>query len=294
MRSRKNSKNRVSRGESLRTLTTFRIGGPARCLVRPCSTEELCGLLKASAGKKIRVLGAGSNILASDRGVGGVIVKLDAPSFRGLEAEGTRVRAGAGVPLASLLQFCLKNGLTGAEFLAGIPGTVGGGLIMNCGVRAPSGTKAIGDIVERVTVMGYNGRLRSFRRKEAGFGYRHSALSRYIVTGCVFALRKAPGEEVRRRLGDWMARRKGQEYGYPSAGCVFKNPAQASAGQLIDSCGLKGRRKGGALVSKRHANFIVNTGGASSSDVLALIRLVRGTVLRKRGIRLEPEIQIWK
>ncbi len=289
-------KSRLEKGKLLKELTTFRVGGPAAVFARPSNERELSELLRWFRSRRVpvRVIGAGSNILADDRGVRGAVIKPDGGSFRAIRITGTRVRAGAGAPLASLIRKCARAGLTGMEFLAGIPGTVGGGLAMNCGVSSPDGARNIGDIVEEATVMGYNGVTAVIRREEMAFGYRSSSLSRAVIIAACFRLRKSSPEKAMARVREWIERRKGQEYGFPSAGCVFRNPPGASAGKLIDECGLKGRRVGGALVSVKHANFIVNAGGARCSEILALMRIVRKEVERRRGIRLRPEIKLWR
>lgn len=286
----------IKRGTPLRDLTTFRIGGPAQAFVEPADAGELACLLKqcGAAGIPVRVIGAGSNILASDKGVAGILVRLSAPFFRSVRARGNRIECGAGLALPALLRLCRARGLTGAEFLAGIPGSVGGALAMNCGVAGGGAARSIGDIVEQVTVARYNGVSRVIDGARAGFGYRRSGLSRYVIISAVFKLRKSTGALVGRRLREWMDKRRGQEYRYPSAGCVFKNPRGRSAGALIDACGLKGARAGGAMISEKHANFIVNTGRASCADVLSLMRRARRAVKRKYGIALEQEIKLWK
>lgn len=290
-------KNGVKKGAALKALTTFRIGGPAEILVSPQGLEELRRfvLLFREHGVPVRVIGAGSNILCSDAGVRGAVLKLDAAPFRRVSVRGTRVRAGAGVPLQALLQRCCREGLSGMEFLAGIPGTVGGALAMNCGVSATGGYRSIGDSVESVRLMGRDGNVAAVPKEKISFAYRHSGLGRgIIIEGCFSLKRSSPGR-VRAALEEWRARRAGQEYAFPSAGCVFRNPAQGvSAGRLIDECGLKGHTIGGARVSEKHANFIVNTGTATCSDVLKLMCLVRRRVKLCCGMTLTPEIKIWK
>lgn len=286
----------IKRGTPLKALTTFRIGGPAQAFAEPADAGELSCLLKqcVAAGIPVRVIGAGSNILASDKGVAGVMVRLAAPFFRGARVRGNRIECGAGLALPDLLRLCRRRGLTGAEFLAGIPGSVGGALAMNCGVAGDGTARSIGDIVEQVSVVRYNGVPRVIDGARAGFGYRRSGLSRHVIISAVFRLRRSSPAVVEGRVRGWMDKRRGQEYRYPSAGCVFKNPRGRSAGALIDACGLKGARAGGAMISGKHANFIVNTGRASCADVLSLMRRAQKAVKKEYGIELEPEIKIWK
>lgn len=295
MRSSGALKRGVKRGGPLKDFTTFGIGGPAEFFSRPRDSAALSAAIRYCRKNSIpvRVIGSGSNILCADRGIKGAVIKLDAPPFVGLSSSGNRVRAGAGVTLAALIRYCVRRGLSGAEFLAGIPGTVGGGLVMNCGVAKPR-RLAIGDIIEEVRVMDHQGKARVLPASRIKFGYRDSGLSRWIITGAGFKLRRSSPRKVRAKLREFMLRRRGQDYRFPSAGCVFKNPAPAPAGRLIEECGLKGRSVGGARISEKHANFIVNTGNASCSEVLKLIRLAQRRVRQRFGISLEPEIRIWK
>jgi UDP-N-acetylmuramate dehydrogenase len=296
MRLPKSFAREVEERRPLSGLTTFRIGGPAEMFARPRTVRALREMLAWLRERKVavRIIGAGSNILACDGGVKGCVLKLDRGAFRSISVKGTRVSCGAGVPLPALIRRCSREGLSGAEFLAGIPGTVGGALAMNCGVSAGGTTVSIGDIVEDVTVLRYDGRVRVLKKGGVRFSYRGSSLSRAIVTRAVFSLRRSTPAKVAAGVRSWVERRRGQEYRYPSAGCVFRNPPGESAGRLIDGCGLKGREAGGARISERHANFIVNTGGARCSDVLALMSLIRKEVKKRRGIELRPEIKIWK
>jgi UDP-N-acetylmuramate dehydrogenase len=293
----KNLKRTGSFSRQLKDYTTFKIGGPARFLYRPANLKELRELVTKYRAKnpKLKVLGAGSNLLVSDKGINSAVIKLDSPAFCGISHSNCLVKAGAGCLLNRLLAYCSKHGLSGLEFLAGIPGTVGGALAMNAGVSVNAEPVSIGDYIESVTVLDYNSNLKVLDRAKLKFAYRRSNLARYIILGV--SLRTAyrgPGaveKNISRYLG---LRRNSQDYTRPNAGCVFMNPPGDSAGRLIDSCGLKGRRVGGAEVSRKHANFILNADQATSENVLALIRLVRKEVKKKYGITLEPEIKVWK
>ncbi len=283
--------------ESLKNHTTFKIGGPARLFYRPLNILELQRLIKDSReqGQKVLILGAGSNLLVSDRGVDAAVVKLDSAAFSKIKNKGDLVEVGAGKPVNQLLAFCAGKGLSGLEFMAGIPGTVGGALAMNAGVSLNGKKLAIGDLVESVRVMDYNSNLKIFDRAKLKFGYRQSSLAKHIILSVSLRLIPKNKRAVKRKTAEYLLRRKAtQDYSAPNAGCVFKNPPRDSAGRLIDSCGLKGRKIGGAMVSCKHANFILNAGHATSRDVLELMRAIRKEVKKKYKIILDPEIKIWK
>ncbi|HOU35809.1 MAG TPA: UDP-N-acetylmuramate dehydrogenase [Candidatus Omnitrophota bacterium] len=273
--------------------TTFGIGGPAQFWAEPGDVSALSDLVRwcRTRRMRIRVIGAGSNILVADRGVKGFVVKLNAPCFCGIARVNGRVIAGAGAPLARLIAFCAGAGLSGAEFLHGIPGTVGGAVAGNAG----SGTLSIGDLVEFVVVMDYNGKISKLEAKDIGFSYRRSGLDNVIVLQVCMRLSVCAPSVIRRRIAQYARmRRLTQGSGWRSAGCCFKNPGSESAGRLIDACGLKGSRCGRAVVSRIHANFILNDGRAAASDVRRLMRRITSAVKKKFGIRLEPEIRIWQ
>jgi UDP-N-acetylmuramate dehydrogenase len=283
--------------EPLKKHTTFKIGGEARLFLQPRNYRELRQVVENCRRRalKVLVLGAGSNLLVSDRGVSAAVIKLDSPAFTKTSNLENIVEAGAGKPLNQLLAYCCLHGLSGLEFMAGIPGTLGGALVMNAGVCAGGKKLSIGDLVESVAVMDYNGKLKIIDRAKIDFGYRRSGLAKYIILSA--SLRLVPGDkkEVADNIRGYLDRRKAsQDYGYPNAGCIFKNPQADFAGKLIDACGLKGKKIGSAAVSLKHANFIVNTGNASAKDVLGLMRLVKKEVKFKYNIVLEPEIKIWK
>lgn len=279
--------------ESLKNHTTFRIGGAARYFIEPKNSVELKSLLRLLIRYKISflVLGSGSNILVSDKGVSGAVIRLSSNYFKKINYSGGFLEAKSGIPLSGLLIFAEKKGLSGAEFLAGIPGTLGGALIMNAG----SQDKSIGELVKEITVMDRNGNIKNLPKNKIKFGYRNSSLGKYIILSARLELLKVDKQEVKEKITRYLSyRRLTQDLRYPSAGCVFKNPSGYSAGEIIDLCGLKGRRIGGASISERHANFILNFKNAKARDVLRLIDLIKKQVKKKFKINLEPEIKIWQ
>lgn len=295
-------KGRVKIKEKLNRHTTLRIGGPAGFFIYPEDAADLKLLLNLLKRGKMPFLliGAGSKILASDKGFRGVVISLDSPYFKEIRCRGNYLEAGAAVELAKLLSVTEKLSLSGAEFLAGIPATIGGALVMNAGIsRRTKDAKIkrldISQLVTEVTVMDYNGNIKRLKRKEINFGYRSSSLSECIVLSARLKLRKKDKRQIAQYLKEYLDYRKStQDPSWLSAGCVFKNPKGYSAGRLIDLCGLKGKKIGGASVSMRHANFIVNRGGAKSGDILRLMALISEKVRLKFNIELEPEIKIWQ
>jgi len=285
---------RACPGEPLARHTSFRIGGPADLLVVPESVEELALVLRAAGGCAARVtlLGGGSNVLVGDRGVRGVVVKLGRGFARveWHEGEGgAEVRAGAAANLGRLARAAATRGLAGLEHAEGIPGTVGGALFMNAGAYG-------GDVAgAAIAVEGLDasGEPAVLPREALGFRYRGAALPpRFVVTAVRFALRREDPAAVRRRLEEVRQHRvASQPHGRANAGSIFKNPAGDHAGRLIDVAGLKGARVGRARISERHANFIVNEGGASAEDVKGLMDLAQRVVWERSGIWLEPEVR---
>jgi UDP-N-acetylmuramate dehydrogenase len=284
---------KYKRGVLLSAHTTFRIGGPAQYWVEPEDAAQLSELLSWCKRNKmpVRVIGAGSNILAVDKGVRGVVVRLHSSFFTSISSVGRFCLTGAGAPLCKLIDYCTLHGLSGVEFLSGIPGTVGGALAGNAGTK----DKSFGDLVEFVIVMDYNGKVRKLSAADLDFSYRHSSLMNCVVLQACLKLIKKDKTKIRAAIARYVnLRRKTQGKSWRSAGCCFKNPAGDSAGRLIDACGMKGARSGSAVVSGMHANFILNDGNAAASDVLALMRRIRSNVKKRFGIRLEPEIKIWQ
>lgn len=270
--------------------TTFRIGGPADVFVAAETLADLGHASEILAEEEIpyAVVGKGSNLLVADAGYRGAILLLGR-EFRRHEIEGEHLKAGAGVVLAVLLQEAFRKGLAGMAFAVGIPGTLGGALAMNVGARG----EWIGSVVESVTLFVPGRGLERVRGGEIAWGYRTSGLARrgIIVEG---VLKAAPGdpESIRRDMErNFRARKESQPLSLPSAGSVFKNPEGDSAGRLIEAAGLKGVKLGGARISRQHANFIVNEGGATATDVVGLIRKAQMTVRDLNGTELRPEIR---
>lgn len=278
----------------LKGLTTFGIGGEAEYFFAPENTARLAEALRQAkkCGLRVFILGAGSNILIAASKLRGLVIKLSAPYFKKIYLKRQSLYAGAGISLAGVLRFAWKKSLSGFEFSAGIPGTVGGALTMNAGIPG----KCIFDLLEAVRVMDYNGKTKTIKKDKIKFAYRKSGLDKYIILSAKFKLRPGKKEEIQQVVKQYLeSRRTSQDGKSFSAGCVFKNPRpDLTAGELIDLSGLKGRRRGGAQVSPLHANFIVNRANAKAGDVLALMKLASGRVKNKFGIKLEPEIKIWQ
>ena len=280
--------------EPLSAHTSFRIGGPAEVMVFPESVAELTEIIKMSVQMDIKpaILGAGTNVLAPDGGVRGLVICLK-DALDGMEQTGAHtIRVMAGVTMTRAAIFAAGLGLSGLEFAHGIPGTVGGGVYMNAGAYAGE----ISQVCSRVGVMRFDGSVEIFAGEQMGFSYRHSRLEEDpgIVLWAEFSLVPAPTEQIRGRMQELMAKRKtSQPLELPSAGSAFKRPVGGYAAALIDSAGLKGFRIGDAAVSEKHAGFVVNLGNASAKDVTALLQAVSDRVFAESGIRLEPEVRIW-
>ena len=285
---------KVSCNEPLSKHTSFRIGGPAELMAFPKDTEELTKLLKTCAllGEKPRILGAGTNILAPDGGVKGLVICLK-DCLNGIEKiDATTIRVYAGVTMTRAAVFASKHGLSGMEFAHGIPGTVGGGVYMNAGAYGGE----IKDICTSVVVMDEQGQCKTFSRDALDFSYRHSCFMEMhgIVVYADFQLIQAEKSEISERMQQLMNKRSAsQPLDYPSAGSAFKRPAGGYAAALIEQAGLKGLRIGNAAVSEKHSGFIVNLGGATAADVKDLLSAVSNRVYEDTGIRLEPEVCIW-
>ena len=268
--------------------TSFRIGGPAEVMAFPKNTEELSALMDYQPA----ILGAGTNVLAPDEGLSGLVVCLK-DCLEGMEQlDETTIRVAAGVTMTRAAVFAANLGLSGLEFAHGIPGTVGGGVYMNAGAYGGE----ICQVCKSVDVMDLSGKIRTFTNDEMGFSYRHSVLEDQpgIVVSAVFTLEKKPTEEIREKMKELMAKRSAsQPLDKPSAGSAFKRPVGGYAAALIDQCGLKGYRVGDAAISEKHAGFAVNLGQASADDVKRLLRQVSDIVFENSGIRLEPEVRIW-
>jgi UDP-N-acetylmuramate dehydrogenase len=282
-------------GEPLGRHTSFRIGGPADVFIEAASVRELTGVLRACAAHAIPVffLGGGTNLLVSDRGARGVVVKLGKPfDFVEWDLAGdhVRLRVGAAVPFKRLVMQTVAEGLAGLEFGEGIPGTIGGGLLMNAGAFGGE----IGRVVEAIEAVSEGGEPLELTRERLAFAYRRLDLpDRVIVTAVRLRLRRGEPSTLAAAVADAKARRdRHQPKGHPNAGSIFKNTPGAPAGKLLEAVGLKGARLGNAMVSLRHANFIVNLGGARAADVKGLMDLAARVVRQRLGVELEPEVRL--
>ena len=274
--------------------TSFRIGGGAEVMVFPKNAEELSKILKTSVLLNITpaILGAGTNVLAPDEGIRGLVICLK-DCMGGMEQpDDTHIRVAAGVTMTRAAVFAANLGLSGLEFAHGIPGTVGGGVYMNAGAYGGE----ICQVCESVEVMDMAGNLTVRTGEEMEFSYRHSILEDAggIVVSAVFRLTPADPETIKAKMKELQGKRSAsQPLDLPSAGSAFKRPVGGYAAALIDQAGLKGYRVGGAAISTKHAGFAVNLGGATAEDVKSLLRQVSDKVYANSGIRIEPEIRLW-
>lgn len=280
--------------EPLAAHTTFEIGGPAQWLVEPATEEQVCvvAALCRAEGVRLRVLGLGSNVLAADAGVRGVVLKL-ADRFAHIEVRGSEIVVQAGASNAAVAEAACAAGLAGYEFASGIPGTVGGAAIMNAGAYDGE----FKDVAVEVRCLAPDGALVDVSAEEARWSYRHSMMNDrgYIVLGAVLRLHPDEPCAIRARMDDLRRRREEkQPLEMPSAGSTFKRPVGYFAGKLIQDAGLRGYRVGGAQVSIKHTGFVVNAGGATAADVKQLIADVQERVFACEGVRLEPEVRMWE
>ncbi|OGX23156.1 MAG: UDP-N-acetylenolpyruvoylglucosamine reductase [Omnitrophica WOR_2 bacterium RIFCSPHIGHO2_02_FULL_45_21] len=279
--------------EPLSKHTTLRVGPKARLWIEPYDVKALRSALRqAQTNKKgYLVIGFGSKLLIKKKKIP-LAIHLGSANFKRCVARGTDIIAGAGVALPKLISTAYEHNLGGLEFLAGIPATVGGAVMLNAGVSWPKRIE-LGSFVSGLEVMDRNGKVISLGRQDLAFGYRSSNLKDYIILGVKFSLGKRKKRVIKSRMQRFRDYRlKTQGSRLHSAGCIFKNPGAESSGRLIDLCGLKGRRIGDALISDKHANFIVNQGKASAADILALMRLTQEEVKKRFKVNLEPEIEV--
>ena len=280
--------------ESMSKHTSFRIGGEAEIMAFPKDREELAAILKQSAllDRKPAILGAGTNVLAPDEGIAGVVICLK-DCLDGMEQlDETRIRVMGGVTMTRAAVFAANHGLTGLEFAHGIPGTVGGGVYMNAGAYGGE----ICQVAESVEYMDFDGNIRHLTNEEMRFSYRHSILEDEggIVISATFRLVPGDPDAIRAKMKELMGKRSAsQPLDLPSAGSAFKRPVGGYAAALIDQAGLKGYQVGGAAISTKHAGFAVNLGDATAADVKNLLKNVSDLVFENSGIRLEPEVRIW-
>ena len=276
--------------EPMRAHCSFRIGGPARALVRPASAEEtaaVCRIVRGGGAQPL-LIGNGTNLLITDGDVDRIVVQMGERMADVARTDATHLRAGAGIPLARLAQAALGYGLAGLEFAHGIPGSLGGGILMNAGAYGGE----MKDVVVSVRYLDAAGAVRE--TAEPGFAYRHSRFSDSgeIVLGAALRLRPDAPDAIAARMAElWEKRSASQPLSLPSAGSSFKRPATGYAAAMIDGAGCKGLAVGGAQVSEKHAGFVVNRGGATAADVKALMAQVQRRVLEKYGVELQPEVR---
>ena len=278
----------VKTNEPLAKYTTFKIGGPADFFVEVEEEEKLPKLIKLLKELKLPyfILGGGSNLLVADEGFRGVAIKISNIKYK---ISNRRIVVGAGVSLGRLVELASKNSLAGLEFAAGIPGTVGGAVRGNAGAWG----QAIGDRVKRVKILTPRGEIKWIKASDCHFSYRQSRFkkTKEIILEVELELEKGNKKEIQEKISQNLAKRATQPK-EPSAGCIFVNPKPFAAGELIDKCGLKGKRIGDAQISPKHANFIVNLGKARAAEVIKLIKLIKEKVKEKFGVELEEEISL--
>ena len=284
-----NEKVRIN--EPMNRHTTFRIGGPADYFLLPSSSEEVKGILEICREESLQyfILGNGSNLLVSDEGYRGVIIQLYR-NYGGLTVEGTEIRAGAGVLLSQIAAAARNESLTGFEFAGGIPGTLGGAVVMNAGAYGGE----LKDVLKEAVVMDREGNIFTVPVEKLAMGYRTSLVKTagYLVLEVVISLKKGSQEEIRDTMKDLADRRiSKQPLEYPRAGSTFKRPEGYFAGKLIMDAGLRGYQVGGAQVSEKHCGFVINKGNATAADVCRLMADVQAKVQEQFGVTLEPEVK---
>ena len=274
--------------------TTFKVGGNVGALCNVEKTDILVELVRYLYKNNIPyvIMGNGSNVLVSDSGFEGVIIRLKAEFEKidkaMMDNKKVSLKIGAGVSIPYLLRYCIKNNIGGIEFLAGIPGTIGGAIVMNAGAFG----EEIGEKIEKITMITPHGDILYKNRSELKFSYRTMHMDTgSIITYVWLSLNHSDIDMLKKKISNYLRiRSQSQPINYPSAGCIFKNPDGDHAGRLIDEAGLKGKTVGGAMISQKHANFIINTGNAKTADIMALIRIIKKEIKEKKGIDLEPEI----
>jgi len=275
----------------MRQFTSIKLGGPAECLLFPKDVNELKKVIRFARRKKIPffILGKGTNLIVRDKGVRGWVINLTR-GMKKITMDGEMVEAEAGVPLQRLVQFSIQKGLSGLEPFFGIPGTVGGGLAMNAGAWGAE----LKDVLLSMTLMKEGGKIIERPRSRLRFSYRGLALPpSWIILKGRFRLKKGRKEEILERVKSYSEMRKRkQPLDFPSAGSVFKNPKEGPAGKWIEEVGLKGFRIGQAMVSDRHANFIINLGKAKAEEVIHLMEFIEKKIYEEKGISLEREVKV--
>lgn len=281
---------KTMQAEPLSKHTSFKIGGPADFFIEPENMRQLADILRLLNEEKVPffVMGNGTNLLVSDEGYRGAIIRLSG-DFTRFWYEGCLLVSGAAVPLAQLARDAGSQGFANLVFAAGIPGTVGGALYMNAGAHG----QCIADVLKEAVVLDSSGKVHTFKPADLGLTYRQSKLpAGSIVCQAVFKLVRGDAEEIRKKCLEYREYRQKRQPKQPSAGSIFKNPPGLAAGKLVEEAGLKGKKIGGAMISETHANFVVNCGNATAADVMALIELARAEVLKQFGVELELEIKL--
>ena len=288
------SKDKFYENELMSNYTSFKIGGPAEYLIKVQTQEELKAFLKIIKNQEIplTIIGNGSNILVSDNGIKGIVLKIEINTFE-LNEQTAHLRVGSGVKLGFIAQKCLKSEISGFEFASGIPGTIGGAIRMNAGAHG----KEMKDVITTITYMDRNGDIFTIQNEDARFEYRNSLFAHkdYIILEVEMQLEDGNSEEIQEKMTEYATYRKEkQPIEYPSAGSTFKRGTDFITAKLIDECGLKGYQIGGAQISEKHAGFIINKGNATAEDVIKLMEYAKERVYNKFGKIIEPEIEILK
>lgn len=288
------SQEKIDYNEPMKKHTTFKIGGPAECLIKIDQVEELKGILKVAISNNlpITILGNGSNVLVSDKGIKGITLMIKIEKIKIQEQEkAIQITVGAGEKLGKLAQICLQKEITGLEELSGIPGTIGGAVRMNAGAHG----KEMKDIVKTVRCIDYQGKEKEFTNEELEFEYRSSLFKKekYIITEVTLELQKGAKEEIKTKMEEYATYRKEkQPIEYPSAGSTFKRGTDFITAKLIDEAGLKGYAVGDAEISTKHSGFVINKGEATAKDVLTLVSHIKKVVYEKFDKKIELEIEV--
>ena len=289
------SKERIKQNEPMKNHTSFKIGGPAEFYIKITSIKELQKILEFAKKEKIKItiLGNGSNVLVSDSGIKGIVIRTNLKEIKIEPKEQNKIEITVddATPIGFLAQKLLKEEITGFEEISGIPGTIGGAILMNAGAHG----KEMKDIVTEITAIDYNGKIHKFTNEQAKFTYRNSIFSsgKYIILQAKIILEKGTAKEIKAKMDEYAQfRKEKQPIEYPSAGSTFKRGTDFITAKLIDDAGLKGYTIGGAKVSEKHAGFIINTGNATAQDVLDLAKYVTNKVYEKFGKKIEFEIKI--
>ena len=289
------SKERIKQNEPMKNHTSFKIGGPAEFYIKITSIEELQKILEFAKKEKIKItiLGNGSNVLVSDNGIQGIVIRTNLKEIKIETKEQNKVEITVddATPIGFLAQKLLKEEITGFEEISGIPGTIGGAILMNAGAHG----KEMKDIVTEITAIDYNGKIHKFTNEQAKFTYRNSIFSsgKYIILQAKIILEKGNAKDIKNKMDEYAQfRKEKQPIEYPSAGSTFKRGTDFITAKLIDEAGLKGYSIGGAKISEKHAGFIINTGNATAQDVLDLAKYVTDKIYEKFGKKIEFEIKI--